>query len=773
MKTCRYRIKGIVQGVGFRPFIHKITAKYELKGWVLNDSEGVVVEVQGKQRDIDSFIDDVKISCPPMAKIQDIIEIPVSKSQKRYADFIIKRSIQRRETNTFIPPDAYVCKECVDELLDKNNRRYKYPFINCTNCGPRYTIIKEMPYDRISTTMKEFKMCPDCQKEYKDINSRRYHAQPNACPICGPQLELRDKNGEVVIATDVISFSKERLLEGKIFAIKSIGGFHLAANALDEKIVKKLRLLKKRDSKPFAIMVNDTKMAEKYMEVSEEEKKLLNGVERPIVLLKKKPHMLPDAIAPNNPSYGVMLPSAPLHYLLLEDGRLEALIMTSGNISGEPIVYENNEAIKQLNSIADYFILNNRDIYTRVDDSIVRYSNSNSLRKPITSIIRRARGFAPYPIIIDKKVTSIVALGSELKATVATSKCNTVFISQHIGDVKNDKIFESLFNAVEHLKKLLTIEPKVLVCDLHPNFKSSLKAMSQSELPVIKVQHHHAHMAACMAENNLEEDTIGIIFDGTGYGHDGTIWGGEFLVGDYNSVKRVGSLDSFYLLGGDKAIKEPFRVALDILYRTYGEGMLQLGLPFLSKYTEQEMKIYYKMSEKKINAFETTSMGRLFDGVSVLINLCTSIEYEGQAAIELEGLLNRDFTLDKSFNYEILQRDDRYIFDYRAMIREIVNLVSEKEYDISNLSRRFHSTIISALVSITNRIRKDYKINNVVLSGGVFMNEYLLVNSIIALENLNFNVFYHSKVPTNDGGISLGQVMVADAIYNKTKKVRK
>ncbi|MGL5085301.1 MAG: carbamoyltransferase HypF, partial [Clostridium sp.] len=502
---------------------------------------------------------------------------------------------------------------------------------------PRYTIIEDMPYDRPSTTMKDFLMCPDCEKEYKDINNRRYHAQPNACHVCGPKLKLKDNGGNIVSVENITKFTIEKLLQGKILAIKSTGGFHLVANALCEDTVSRLRRLKRRDSKPFAIMVKDVETAKKYMYISsKEEKKLLEGIERPIVLLKKKKGVLPEIIAPNNPSYGVMLPSTPVHYLLLEDKRLDALIMTSANISGEPIIYKNNDAIEMLSSIADYFLLNNRDIHVRVDDSIVRYSNSDLLKKPIISIVRRARGFAPNPIIINKKVRPIAALGSELKATVAISKNNTVFVSQHIGDVKNDKIFASLWNLLDHLKKILTIEPEIIACDLHPNFRSSLRATTQTELPVIKVQHHHAHMASCMAENKLNNDVIGIIFDGTGYGTDGTIWGGEFLIGNFNSFKRVGSLDSFYLLGGDKAVKEPFRVALDILYRTYDKEMLSLELPFLTKYKDEELQVFYKMAQKQINAFETTSMGRLFDGVAALINLCTLIEYEGQAAIELE-----------------------------------------------------------------------------------------------------------------------------------------
>lgn len=762
-----YRITGIVQGVGFRPFIHKLASKYELNGWILNDSDGVLIEVEGESNSIGYFIDEVKTSPPPMARIDTITKIPSNTLPGTNTDFTIKESIKMEETKTLIPPDSFVCDDCIRELFDESDRRYKYPFINCTNCGPRYSIIKEMPYDRPKTTMKHFKMCPDCNREYHDINDRRYHAQPNACPVCGPVLELRDSEGKIIEVDDIFDFSKKKLLDGKIVAVKSIGGFHLVVNALDDNAVRLLRDRKKRDSKPFAIMVKNIETAQKYTHLCAEEIELLNSVQRPIVLLKKKTGVLPNSIAPKNPNYGLMLPSAPLHYLLLDDQILPVLIMTSGNISGQPIVYKNEDALTQLGSVVDYFILNNRDIHIRVDDSIVRCTNHTSLEKTIASHIRRSRGFAPYPVKTHKNVKSILAFGSELKTTIALSKKNEVFVSQHIGDVKNDETFMSLNYCSEQMQNLLTIKPEVLACDAHPNFRTTVASMEQSKLPVTLVQHHHAHMASCMAENRIDTKVIGVIFDGTGYGLDGTIWGGEFLVGDYANFERAGYLSPFFLIGGDKAVKEPFRIAIDLLYRTYGETFFDLNLDVLKSLGQDETTVYFKMAKKKINAFQTTSMGRLFDGISALLNICPKIEYEAQAAIELESLLNRDFTEAESFKYEIVRTQECFEVDYRPIIREIVGSISKSGYDICYLSRRFHSTVVNIAGRMCSLLRERYMINEVVLSGGVFMNEYLMVNTIAALKQLGFIVYHHSLVPTNDGGISLGQIMVADAKNNQ------
>lgn len=748
--------------MGFRPFIHKIAKKNELNGWIFNDSEGVLIEVEGETEALDCFVNEIETAPPLMARIDKIIRITSETLPGTYKSFEIRESVKNKETKTLIPPDSFVCDDCVRELFDPNNRRYNYPFINCTNCGPRYSIIKEMPYDRAKTTMRVFHMCPECNQEYHDINNRRYHAQPNACPVCGPQLELRNRHGDIIQTDDIISFCKQKLMDGKIFAIKSVGGFHLVVNALDDNAVRTLRSRKKRDSKPFALMVKNMAIAKKYVYINLHEKELLESIQRPIVILKKKQGALPEAIAPNNPSFGLMFPSAPLHYLILDDESLPALIMTSGNISGHPIVFRNEDALKQLNTVVDYFVLNNRDIHTRVDDSIIRCTSYAPLPEIITSHIRRSRGFAPYPIKIHKSIKSVLALGPELKATIALSKNNEVFISQHIGDIKNDETFKSLNDCAEHLKKLLSIEPELIVCDTHPGFRTTIAKLEQNELPVMLVQHHHAHMASCMAENQIDTKVIGIIFDGTGYGLDGSIWGGEILLGDYAEFERVGCLSPFFLLGGDKAVKEPYRVAIDLLYRTCGDDILQLNLPFLKNLNRSELSILLKMAKKKINAFQTTSMGRLFDGIAALMNICLKIEYEAQAAIELESLLNKDLTMVEPFQYEIVKKGTLSEINYKPMIKEILENIAQGK-EASDLSRKFHSTIVDIVGKMCLALRDSYGLNEVVLSGGVFMNEYLMANVILVLRRLGFNVYHHSLVPTNDGGISLGQVMIATA----------
>lgn len=766
MEVRCYRITGIVQGVGFRPFIHKLAAKYQTNGWILNDSDGVLMEIDGEKETLENFINEVATNYPPLAMIEKIIRIPTNTPHGTYMNFEIRRSITLSQTATLISPDSNVCDDCLRELFDEADRRYKYPFINCTNCGPRYSIIQSMPYDRAKTTMKDFVMCQKCGREYQSIDNRRYHAQPNACPVCGPELMLADKQGEILKVTDIISFSQEKLLEGKIFAIKSIGGFHLVVDAQNDEAVRELRRRKKRDSKPFAIMAKDIEIAQRFVHVNIDEAKILHSVQRPIVILKKKEGVLPNSIAPNNPNYGLMLPSAPLHYLLLDNERLQVLIMTSGNISGNPICFSNEEALKMLNTIVDYYILNNRDIHTRVDDSIVRCTSLAPTNETVTTHIRRSRGFAPYPITINSTVKQVLALGSELKATIALSKNNQVFISHHIGDIKNDSTFQSLNDCAHHLQNLLSIKPQYIACDSHPSFRSTVTYLQQKDLPVTLVQHHHAHMASCMAENKLDTQVIGVIFDGTGYGLDGTIWGGEFLVGDYADFQRAGHLRPFYLLGGDKAVEEPFRVAIDLLFRTYGDSLFEYPLDFLKQFKGSELNVYSKMAKNKINSFATTSMGRLFDGVSALLNICLKIEYEAQAAIEMESLLNRTFYLEKPFSYEITYNGNCLEVDYRQIINEIVNEILSGCYRTEYLSRRFHSTIVDIVAQMCIRLREKYSLNDVVLSGGVFMNEYLLVNTISTLRGKKFNVHYHKLVPSNDGGISLGQIVIADAKIN-------
>lgn len=490
--------------------------------------------------------------------------------------------------DTIIPPDSNVCADCLQEMRDPRNRRYRYAFINCTNCGPRYSIILGMPYDRSKSTMRAFSMCPACNHEYLNIEDRRYHAQPNACHTCGPHLQLADKKGNS-IPTDEVYYIISKLREGAIVAIKSLGGFHLVVDASNKAAVRELRRRKHRDAKPFAVMFANTCSAARWVLISEHDRELLESVQIPIVLLRKHPEILSllDEISPNNPDLGVMLPSTPLQHLLLEDPALPVLVMTSGNISGHPIVFENTTAIEQLGEIADYFVLNDRDIRTRVDDSVVRGIVRKGKDTPQLFFLRRSRGFAPYPIHLPYPVGSVIALGAELKTTVSISKGKQVFISQHIGDLKNDATFQSHIDCASHMQELLAIKAETLACDLHPSFRSTRDAIKSSKIRVVQVQHHHAHMVSCMAENGLSGKTIGVVFDGTGYGTDGTIWGGKFLLGDAEGFTRVGHLRPMLLPGGDKAVKEPIRIAISLLVETFGESLTKIDIPAINGLTAQ------------------------------------------------------------------------------------------------------------------------------------------------------------------------------------------
>lgn len=761
--TRRYRICGIVQGVGFRPLVHRLAQIFKTTGWVLNDSEGILLELQGVPGDISRFLDELVLNPPPLAKIISIQEISRQKDEQRYEQFSIRQSLQLKNMNTIIPPDSNVCSHCLEEMRTSNNRRFKYAFINCTNCGPRYTIIKGMPYDRAQTTMRTFTMCAKCKNEYNDIEDRRYHAQPNACPKCGPALQLTHSDGSSVFTEDIVGYVLARLHEGAIIAVKSLGGFHLVTDASNENSVQELRHRKRRDSKPFAVMVSDVDFASKIALVSPQEGAQLESSQRPIVILQKRLNILAQSVAPHNPNIGVMLPSTPLQHLLLDDPKMPALVMTSGNSSGKPIVFDNDTAIQQLGGIADYFILNNRDIHTRVDDSVVRIMAQRDGKNSHLSFIRRSRGYAPYPVHLTFDAGSIIALGAELKTTISIAKGKQVFISQHIGDLKNDQTLSSHITCVNHLQNLLGVRANALACDLHPSFRSTRSALKQSQLQVIQVQHHHAHMVSCMAENGISGKTIGVILDGTGYGTDGTIWGGEFLVGDAKDFVRAAHLRTMNLPGGDKAVKEPIRVAISLLTETYGENLLGVCLPVLQKISTQQREVFSKMSARKFNAPTTSSMGRLFDGISALMDICSYVEYEAQAAIELEALLKRDLYLAQPFTFVIEEVNNHLELDYRPMIKELVSALTSSRPNLSELSRRFHSTIVEMIVAVCTRLSLSFGTNQIVLSGGVFLNEFILLNTIEQLSAVGLEPFYHQLVPTNDGGISLGQIAVAAA----------
>jgi hydrogenase maturation protein HypF len=762
IQTRKFRVEGIVQGVGFRPFVHRIANKYSLNGWVRNDSSGVLTEVQGAEHSVTSFEIALSSSAPKLAVVNQVIALPCETEPIIYEHFEIISSEDQQDTKTIVPPDSYVCDDCLSEMLDSSNRRFEYPFINCTNCGPRYSLIKKMPYDRKSTTMRSFAMCKACRIEYEDIRDRRYHAQPNACADCGPRVWLANVDGDVLDCEDTLASSRSLLKSGRILAVKSLGGFHLVVNANDKSAVARLRQRKKRDNKPFALMVESTTRAADLVFLNERESDLMESVQRPIVLSRRRTNSLPSNIAPNNPSLGIMLPSAPVHHLLLKDPELSVLVMTSGNLSGYPIAYENDRALEQLAGICDYFLFNDRDIHTRVDDSLVRVSET-MCGDSLLTFIRRSRGYAPYPVQVNNELRPIIAIGAELKTTIAMAKGKDVYLSQHLGDLKNDESYAAHAECSERMCDLLDIKPEYYGADMHPQFRSALNIERNQSKPLIRVQHHHAHMASCMAENHLDDKTvIGVIYDGTGYGLDQTIWGGEILVGNYQHFERVASLTSMQLLGGDKAVKEPIRVAIDLLYSAFGESAKELDLPALNALSEEEKRVFFKMAERGVNSTPTTSMGRLFDGVSALLNICGKIEYEAQAAIELEGLLNRDLALANSFDYSLLDQGGFVQINTIPMIRQIVALLHNPQPDIQLLARRFHSTIAHATVEVCSRLKTEKMISDVVLSGGVFMNEYLMCNTYTLLKEAGFNVYVQQQVPPNDGGIALGQLMVAN-----------
>lgn len=746
-------IKGIVQGVGFRPFIHKLVQNYNLSGWVLNSNQGVEMDVEGKTEELNNFISDIKDKLPPLARIENIEvnQLPLI----GYKGFSIKKSITKEENGfVLVSPDISICEDCLQELFDPRNQRFRYPFINCTNCGPRFTIIKDIPYDRGKTTMRVFEMCPQCQSEYENIEDRRYHAQPNACADCGPQVSLY-QNKRKLESVGPIEKAVKLLKEGKIGAIKGLGGFHLACDATNNKAVAKLRRLKNREAKPFAIMSFNLEKIKKYCKLGKKEEEWLINRARPIVLLKKKEDsLISSLVAPRNNYLGVMLPYTPLHYLLLKDN-FTALIMTSGNIADQPIIGDNQEALEKLDSIADFFLLHNRDIFNRCDDSVLKIINSDNM------FFRRSRGYVPYPIILDFKLKEVLALGGELKNTISFSKENYVFLSQYLGDLKSVETLSFLKKSIASLKKMFRINPEIIACDLHPDYLSTQYAEeigAKKGLKVVKVQHHHAHIVSCMVENNIKEKVIGVAYDGTGYGDDGKIWGGEFLLCDLKEYLRVGHLKYCSLPGGDKAIMEPWRMTYSYLYSIYGPKAKTLDINFIQRMDYDKLSIIEKMIDKNINSPLTSSCGRLFDAISSLIGIRDEISYEGQAAMELESFCASG--IKERYKFCIYKEGMEFIIDPQEIFIEIIKDLKEG-IDKKIMAAKFHNTVAEFTLNLCGKIRENSGINKIALSGGVFQNKYLTEKVVSLLEDKGFKVYTQSKVPPNDGGISLGQAVVA------------
>lgn len=742
MKRAGIRIAGIVQGVGFRPFVYRLAEKYSLNGFVFNDEKGVWVEVEGEEAQIASFIDALHTEKPAMSMIAQLKKtaLPVLGEDS----FVIKPSPAAKQRSAFISPDIAVCSDCRRELLDAADRRYGYAFINCTNCGPRYSIIKDVPYDRPQTTMKPFVMCPDCQAEYDNPIDRRFHAQPNACETCGPSYRLLRNQGQEINSADPVQAAHEQIKNGAVIAVKGIGGYHLVCDAKNETAVAALRSRKIREDKPFALMCGSLAKAEELCFVSAKEKELLTGPEAPIVLLKKKDTTaLAQSAAPGNPYLGIMLPYAPIHYLLLEAD--DVFVMTSGNISDEPIAYKDEDALRRLSGIADYFLVHNREIHCRVDDSVVR------LFREEPYFLRRSRGFAPAPIHLAKKGPMVLACGGEAKNTFCLTKGDAAFLSPHIGDLENRETMESYAEAIEHYGRLFDIKPELAAYDLHPEYLST-KYAKQLGLPSIGVQHHHAHIASVLAEHHETEQVIGIAFDGTGYGEDGQLWGGEFLLADCCDYKRLGHFVYLPLPGGEKAVREPWRQAAWVMQQLYGDAFLAQQTKF-TQALPKGWELLLQAAAKGVNAPLTSSAGRLFDTAAALLGIRFYNHYEGQAAVELE-LAARD-AAGVCLPYDIT---GQYELDFRPTFAAMIEKLPKMSQ--AQLAADFHRTMAEAIYDMVQRLSSLTGVRKVALSGGVFQNMTLLRQVYNLLEK-DFTILLNRKVPPNDGGLALGQAVVA------------
>jgi hydrogenase maturation protein HypF len=749
MSQLRYKIivEGIVQGVGFRPFVYQLAKRFGLAGSVCNDTRGVTIEVQGREEVLSRFVAAVRDEKPPLAAIQSVSVLTIPARGDK--GFSILQSAVDEARRAQVAPDSFVCDDCLAELFDPTDRRYRYPFINCTNCGPRYTIVTGIPYDRPLTTMADFPLCADCQAEYDDPASRRFHAQPNACPVCGPHLQLVSPNGLTDGCVDPLAETIRRLEARQIVAIKGLGGYHLAVDAADRDAVAELRQRKQREERPFALMAKNLDAVARLTDFGADEARLLQGIERPIVLLRKRSgHGLAENIAPRNRYFGVMLPYTPLHHLLMQ--HFEVLVMTSANLSDEPIAYEDDEARRRLAAIADVFLSHNRRIHTRNDDSIVRVMADRPL------LLRRSRGFVPRGIALPGEKSAVLAVGAELKNTICLIRGDRAFLSQHIGDLKNLEVYDSFRNTISHLQTLLAVEPQRVGHDLHPEYSSTRYALEESGLPTVAVQHHHAHLASCLAEHGMREPAIGVIFDGIGYGADGHIWGGEFLVGDLKGYQRLGHLKYQPMPGGDLATVQPWRMALSYLRGLFGE--VPSDLKCIADIAEHDLQLVCQAMDKNINTPLTSSCGRLFDAVASIIGLRQVVSFEGQAAMELEMLADPGQTT--AYPCPLSRQEGQIICDPSQMVESIV-----KDHlsgvGAEQIAGRFHLALAIMIEEVCAQLRQQTGLKQVVLSGGVFQNCLLTKMAVSRLEKSGLAVLTHSLVPPNDGGLALGQAVVA------------
>lgn len=756
MQRLRLEIKGAVQGVGFRPFVYRLAHRFNLQGWVSNTSKGVEVEVEGNTEVLKRFAEAILKEKPPVSIVQDIrseyLEIV------GYTNFEIRSSSGGRR-EAFVLPDLAICSECTLEILDPDNRRYRYPFTNCTNCGPRYSIINSIPYDRPSTTMSGFRMCGECMEEYENPLDRRFHAQPNACPECGPHLELWDSSGAVIAERDdALRRTAEEILEGRILAVKGLGGFHLMALARSDKTVQTLRSRKGRKMKPLAMMFPSFPMISEVCHVSTVERDILESSSSPIVLLRKLDNgsgavHISELVSPSNPEYGIMLPYTPLHILLMmEIG--EPVIATSGNLSDEPICIDEKEAIERLSGVADIFLVHNRPIARHVDDSIVRIFNNREM------VLRRARGYAPLPLRMEyDESASVIATGGHLKNTLALSIGRNVFTSQHIGDLESPQAIRAFGEVWNSIEDLYDAHPDTIAYDMHPDYISSVRAR-ESQLRGIPVQHHIAHVFSCMLDRGIVPPLLGVSWDGTGYGPDGTVWGGEFFHITDGTVKRIAHLKRFPLPGGDKAAREPRRSALGLLSRLYNDPVKYLPA---GTFSTKETDVIRQMLASEVNSPLTSSAGRLFDAVASILDLYQTIEFEGQAAMALEHAIGGVKT-EEFYSVDMIQATgEPIVLDWAPLIKGVIMDVAE---GMSNgiISAKFHNALAAGIVAVAHRVGEK----KVVFSGGCFQNVYLLRRVLNLLENLGYEPVIHRSLPANDGGIAPGQVVAA--IFMKSKE---
>jgi hydrogenase maturation protein HypF len=765
-------VEGNVQGVGFRPFVYRIARQFSLSGYVENNPAGVTIEVEGQAGRVKAFLDELRQNPPRLAFIAAVreTEAPI----KGDTEFQITASRTGGERTVWISPDTCVCDDCLREMDDSADRRHRYAFINCTNCGPRYTIISDIPYDRPKTTMKSFPMCDECRREYENPSDRRFHAQPVACSVCGPEIFLLSSDGRRLgDGWPSIVETAKLLKDGAIVSVKGLGGFHLAVDATNATAVERLRSRKRREEKPLAVMARDMDHLRQCVEVNATSERLLVSIRRPIVLLPKR-HLcaIAEAVAPRSKCHGMMLPYAPLHFLLLhpQAGGPPLLVMTSGNVTEEPIVTENDEALQRLKGIADFFLTHNRDIYIRTDDSVVSVVRDREV------VWRRSRGYVPLPILLGLPAgDEVLAVGPELKNTVCITRGGTAILSQHVGDIKNMETYASLEKTVTHLERIMEVKPAAIAHDMHPLYMSTQYAReraSRDGLPLVPVLHHHAHIAACMAENGCgaDEKVIGVAYDGTGYGADGAIWGGEILISTYTDARRQAHLDYVPMPGGDAAVEQSWRMALAHLTHLFpDDAQLAKSLEMIRRYSggslvamgEDEIRVAQRvrqMIHMNVNCPLTSSMGRFFDAASALVGVCRVGSYEGQPAIEFEGALD-----DAGCGFHPCPIDtshDPWLIPTRPVIQGILGDMARGETP-GRIAAKFHNTVVAFTVEVCEHARREHGLKTVALSGGCFMNRYLSQHLEPALEDRGFRVLAHSQVPPNDGGVALGQAVIA------------